>query len=357
MTPTPTKEQFCAKDMVGNLFNISTYNISEYGLFFSSHYDCRESVSPIFYDTNLHATHISATATNQPYIAAANTPTEERDTNRMKGAEANRQKLIDTDNIPYDQQRTKFNSGTKVTDTNALYLLRDVKYFNAPRPCQISMNETNYKKPTCHNAIGSVRIPAHNKQGFIDIDCYYSSGFSSTILSDRDVLHSSTNPIEYKRHSIETFYNILEDKLYANLPTKPNEYERQSIEMFYDTQEDKLYKNPADGSTAIDQRNCVPMCEHRPWKSDNDIVTYIIRSVQCFAYQIMYLFADTLEANVTRSCDEPHYGLTFVDDERDHHEYIHELTANTTKKQDFLQSKRNAYPTICFYTTDNAREP
>ena len=114
------------------------------------------------------------------------------------------------------------------------------------------MYETNYKKPICHNAIGSVRIPARNNQGFIDVDCYYSSGFSSTILSDRDVLHSSTNQIEYERQSIETLYNIYEDKLYANSSTNPNEYELQSIETLYDTQEDELYKNPANGNTAID---------------------------------------------------------------------------------------------------------
>ena len=88
----------------------------------------------------------------------------------------------------------------------------------------------------------------------------------------------------------------------------------------------------------------VPICEHRLWESDNNIVKGLIWSGQCFAYQIMYLFADTLEANVTRSCDEPHNGLTFVDDERNHHEYIHELTANTTKKRLFPSEQAKCIP-------------
>ena len=295
ITTTPNKEQSCVKNTGGNLFNISTYNIFEYGLFFSSHLDCRESVSPIFYDTNLHTAHNSIiTAATHPYIAANHPPMEERDTNRMKEAEAKRRKI---------------NARTKVTGTNAFYSLRDVKYFNAPLPCRISGYETNYKKHICHNAIGSVRIPAHNNQGFIDVDCYYFSGLYSTILLYKDGLHSPTNLLEYERQSIETFYDILEVELYKNSSTKPNEYERQSIEPFYDTLEDKLYRNPNDGTTAIDQGNCVPICAHRLWESDINIVTGSIRSGQCFAYQIIYLFADKLEANVTHSCDEPHSGF------------------------------------------------
>jgi len=124
-----------------------------------------------------------------------------------------------------EAKRRKINTETKVTDTNTFYFLRDVKYFNVPLTCRLSRYEKNYKKHICHNAIGSVRIPAHNNQGFIDVDCSYSSGLYSTILLDRDVLHSSTNPLEYERQSIGIFYAILEDKLYANLSTKPNEYE------------------------------------------------------------------------------------------------------------------------------------
>ena len=54
-TPTPTKEQSCVKNTGGTLFNVSACNISEFGLFFFSHHDCRESVSPILYDMNLHS--------------------------------------------------------------------------------------------------------------------------------------------------------------------------------------------------------------------------------------------------------------------------------------------------------------
>ena len=330
ITTTPNKEQSCVKNTGGNLFNISTYNIFEYGLFFYSHLDCRESVSPIFYDTNLHTAHNSIiTAATHPYIAANHPPMEERDTNRMKEAEAKRRKI---------------NARTKVTGTNAFYSLRDVKYFNAPLPCRISGYETNYKKHICHNAIGSVRIPAHNNQGFIDVDCYYFSGLYSTILLYKDGLHSPTNLLEYERQSIETFYDILEVELYKNSSTKPNEYERQSIEPFYDTLEDKLYRNPNDGTTAIDQGNCVPICAHRLWESDINIVTGSIRSGQCFAYQIIYLFADKLEANVTHSCDEPHSGLTFVDDERDHHPCIHEIARNNTKEPLFHSEQAKCIP-------------
>ena len=121
------------------------------------------------------------------------------------------------------------NTGVKVTVTNALY--------NSSMTCQIRMFDTNNNKLIYPTAIGSLRIPALNTQGFIDVDYYYSSDFSSTLLSDRDVLHSSTNPRKYKR---------------------------QSLEPLYDIQEDALYENPADGTAAsLDQGNCVLICEHR----------------------------------------------------------------------------------------------
>ena len=87
MTPTPSTVRNSPSSRIREgIYSTFVLAIFPNMVYFFSHHDCREGVSPIFSDTNLH-------------IATDNLPKEERDTNRMKEAESKRRKLIETDNI------------------------------------------------------------------------------------------------------------------------------------------------------------------------------------------------------------------------------------------------------------------
>ena len=58
-------------------------------------------------------------------------------------------------------------------------------------------------------AKGWLRVQAGNvKQGFIDVLCYYSPHFTSTLLSERDVLRSSTYAKEFSGQVMTKYFRV-----------------------------------------------------------------------------------------------------------------------------------------------------
>ena len=89
-----------------------------------------------------------------------------------------------------------------MTVTNLLYLLHNVKFYNESYPCKVLMQGATSNRVLYPEAIGLLRIPALNHQGYADVPCYYSPEFTSTLLSNADVLKTATIPSDYKSQSL-----------------------------------------------------------------------------------------------------------------------------------------------------------
>lgn len=110
----------------------------------------------------------------------------------------------------YDVPRSQMDSGAKCSVTNKLNLLCKVKWYNKwfrPR-CQI-------KGATCEENIvpeseGYLQVPTMQEGKFIEVLCYYSPKFTSTLLSDIDILKSSKHAKEYSNQLMLKFFEEVE---------------------------------------------------------------------------------------------------------------------------------------------------
>ena len=65
-----------------------------------------------------------------------------------------------------------------------------------------------------------LQVQAQTKQGFIDVLCYYSPHFTSTLLSDRDVLRSSQFAKEYSGQAMIKYFELDDEKIIKDLAAK-----------------------------------------------------------------------------------------------------------------------------------------
>ena len=98
----------------------------------------------------------------------------------------------------YGNPRAQMDNGAKCFVTNLLYLLRRVRFFDESFPCRVQMRGATSKTSIIPSAVGFFRVKANNIDGFMDIKCYYSPHFTSTLLSDEDVLHATGHAEEYQ---------------------------------------------------------------------------------------------------------------------------------------------------------------
>jgi len=107
-------------------------------------------------------------------------------------------KIIHPDEVlGYDQPRAQIDTGAKVTVTNLLYLLHDAKFYSDTFPCKVRMQGATSKRILYPEAIGLLRIPALNDVGYVDVECHYSPEFTSTLLSNCDLLKTAGKPSDY----------------------------------------------------------------------------------------------------------------------------------------------------------------
>ena len=106
-----------------------------------------------------------------------------------------------------DSPRAQIDSGARVTVTNLLFILRDVKWFTNEYPSPVKMyGATNRKLLITPSAVGHLRIPALTLNGYIDVKCYYSPHFSSTLLSESDLVAATGCPKVYSGQSTDKFF-------------------------------------------------------------------------------------------------------------------------------------------------------
>ena len=70
-------------------------------------------------------------------------------------------------------------------------------------------------------AKGWLRVQAGNmKKGYIDVLCYYSPHFTSTLLSERGVLRSSTYAKEFSGQMMTIYFELNDEKVNQDLLSK-----------------------------------------------------------------------------------------------------------------------------------------
>ena len=70
-------------------------------------------------------------------------------------------------------------------------------------------------------AKGWLRVQAANvKKGYIDVLCHYSPHFTSTLLSERDVLYSSTYAKRFSGQVMTKYFDLNDEKVNQDLLSK-----------------------------------------------------------------------------------------------------------------------------------------
>ena len=115
---------------------------------------------------------------------------------------------VTTTSIDLTSPRAQIDSGAKATVTNTLSLLRDIKWYTKDFPSHVRMyGATNRNLIITPSAEGLLRIPANTKAGYIDVRCYYSHHFSSTLLSESDLILSTGTAGNYSGQSTTKYFD------------------------------------------------------------------------------------------------------------------------------------------------------
>lgn len=81
--------------------------------------------------------------------------------------------------------------GAKCSVTNIIEILHNVECFNNNNKASVKIRGVTSGNIIAPLAQGWLQVQANTKQGYIDVLCFYSPYFTSTLLSDQDVLHST----------------------------------------------------------------------------------------------------------------------------------------------------------------------
>ena len=81
--------------------------------------------------------------------------------------------------------------------TNLVSLLHNVKFFDDKFKSRASMHGATLKEIITPRAVGLIRVCALTKQRYLDVKCYYSSHFSTTLLSQVSVIEATGHPKQY----------------------------------------------------------------------------------------------------------------------------------------------------------------
>ena len=106
----------------------------------------------------------------------------------------------------YDLPRAQMDSGTKCTITNNINLLKNVKWYSRWFLPRVKMKGATLKTIIVPEAQGYLEVPTITPGVTIDVLCYYSPDFTSTLLSDNDVLKANKHAKQFSGQSMLTFF-------------------------------------------------------------------------------------------------------------------------------------------------------
>ena len=107
------------------------------------------------------------------------------------------------------------------------------------------------------------------RTGQLDCDCYYSPGFTSTLLSEVDVRRATRFPKEYGEQILVKSFAINEEAVIRDLSTG------------------KDINNDCAAEYQLDFGNCRLICCHRSTKSRNIEVPSVIKSGLCYTLSLI----------------------------------------------------------------------
>ena len=179
---------------------------------------------------------------------------------------------LDTTIFYDDSPRAQMDGGAGVSVTNLVSILHNVRYFDAKFKSRVCMHGATSKEIITPHAVGYMRVRALVKQGFLDVKCYYSPHFSTTLLSQVSVIEATGHPKQYISQGMQLFFAPNEEVLNCDL--KSNSINLDNINYNHD------------------YGTCMLTCVHRKRHSQSLSVPSIIRSGLCFTQPLIVPFLD-----------------------------------------------------------------
>ena len=90
----------------------------------------------------------------------------------------------------YDGVRAQMDGGANCTVTNKLELLHDVCFYDKSFKPKVTMKGATSENVIVPTAEGFLKVPTIHDGVTMKIKCYYSPEFTSTLLSDNDILEA-----------------------------------------------------------------------------------------------------------------------------------------------------------------------
>ena len=99
--------------------------------------------------------------------------------------------------------------GAKCSVTNILEILRNITWFDKKKnPALVHIKGATSGTLIVPEAKGWLHVQANTRDQYLDVLCYYSPYFTSTLLSDRDVLLSNPCAKEYSGQVISKYFDL-----------------------------------------------------------------------------------------------------------------------------------------------------
>ena len=179
----------------------------------------------------------------------------------------------------YDFPRAQMDRGAKCTVTNNLHFLKDVKWYNRWFMPTVTMKGAISDNIIIPETQGYLQVPTIIKGVTIDVLCYYSPEFTSTLLSDNDVLLSNKNASKYAGQSMLKFSEQKE----------LDEMEKLQITNLQ-RQAAKIHKQELDESTkqyTHNYGNCMLCCTYKNKFNCNIYIPGIIHAGLCYTMPLI----------------------------------------------------------------------
>ena len=220
--------------------------------------------------------------------------------------------------------------GAKCTVTNKIVLLHDIRFYNKFFPPKVKMKGATSENVIVPVAEGFLKVPTIHEGVFMKIKCYYSQEFTSTLLSDNDIVESLAMRKDYCGQSMIKFFEQTEIE---ELPLK----EREKIK------NQKLHMDEIHYSYNHNFGNCILTCTHKRKFNRNIYIPGVIRNGLCYTMSLIIcknrLPADFEEATVVNSfekayrddlpyrkaCDAKAVELIYKHQEQEHLKLMHVL--------------------------------
>ena len=106
----------------------------------------------------------------------------------------------------YDGIRAQMDGGAQRTVTNNVNLLTKVRWYDKKFRPRHTMKGATSESVIVPQAEGYLQVPTIQEGKVLEVKCYYSPEFTSTLLSDNDVLESSPFHKQYSGQSMLKFF-------------------------------------------------------------------------------------------------------------------------------------------------------